>query len=160
LLFAVAGISSSLLLCTDLAALNWASLTFCLEGTAVTSRSTGKLSTIEMEVVREIRALRASPKEGLNASLLENPARTAHHFILDSHGNVQLRFVTIARELGVEMRTLERTFFDEYRITFRRPGVPAGSSLWPQNSQSLNWFAPSNSLEVPRWVMANMQPAP
>jgi len=29
---------------------------------------------------------------------------------------VQLRLATIARELGVEMRTLERLFFDEYRI--------------------------------------------
>jgi transcriptional regulator GlxA family with amidase domain len=83
----------------------------------VPSRSTGKLSTTENEVIREIRALRASPVEGLNVSLLENPARTAHHFILDSHGNVQLRLSIIARELGVEMRTLERAFFDEYRIT-------------------------------------------
>jgi transcriptional regulator GlxA family with amidase domain len=83
----------------------------------VTSHSTGKLSTIEKDVVREIRALRASPGEALNASLLENPARTAHHFILASHGNVQLRLATIARELGVEMRTLERIFFDEYQQT-------------------------------------------
>ena len=30
---------------------------------------------------------------------------------------MQLRLATIARELGVEMRTIERTFFDEYRIT-------------------------------------------
>ena len=82
----------------------------------MTSRSTGKLSAIGNEVIREIRALRAPPAEGLTASLLENPARTAHHFILDSHGNVQLRLATIARELGVEMRTLERLFFDEYRI--------------------------------------------
>ncbi len=83
----------------------------------MTSRSTGKLSIIEKDVVREIRALRASPGEGLYASLLESPARTAHHFILDSHGNVQLRFATIARELGIEMRTLERTFFSEYHQT-------------------------------------------
>ena len=83
----------------------------------MTSHSTGKLSIIEKDVVREIRALRASPGAALNASLLENPARTAHHFILDSHGNVQLRFAIIARELSVEMRTLERTFFDEYRMT-------------------------------------------
>jgi transcriptional regulator GlxA family with amidase domain len=83
------------------------------------------LSMIEKEVVREIRALRASPGEGLNASLLENPARTAHHFILDSHGNVQLRLATIARELGIEMRTLERTFFEEYRITMVQCQVEA-----------------------------------
>ncbi len=91
----------------------------------MTSRSTGKVSTIEKEVIREIRALRASPGEGLNASLLENPARTAHHFILDSHGNVQLRLATIAQELGVEMRTLERIFFDEYRFTMVQCQVEA-----------------------------------
>jgi AraC-like DNA-binding protein len=83
----------------------------------VTSGSAGKLSTIEIEVIREIRAMRASPGDGLNASLLESAARAAHHFILDLHGNVQLRLQTIAREFGAEMRTLERAFFDEYRIT-------------------------------------------
>jgi AraC-like DNA-binding protein len=80
-------------------------------------RPAGTLSAIENEVIQEVRALRASPGEGLNASLLGNPARAAHHFILDSHGNVQLRLATIARELGVEIRTLERMFFDEYHQT-------------------------------------------
>ena len=83
----------------------------------MTSRSAGKLSTIEIEVIREIRAMRESPGDGLNTSLLESPARAAHHFILDSHGNVQLRLATITREFGAEMRTIERAFFDEYRMT-------------------------------------------
>jgi len=80
-------------------------------------RPAGTLSAIEIEVIQEIRALRASPAEGVHSSLLESPARMARHFILVSHGNVQLRFATIARELGVEMRTLERMFFDEYNQT-------------------------------------------
>ena len=80
-------------------------------------RPAGTLSAIENEIIREIRALRASPGEGIDRSLLENPARIAHHFILDSHGNAQLRVATIAREIGVEMRTLERIFFDEYHQT-------------------------------------------
>jgi len=80
-------------------------------------RPTGTLSAIENEVIQEIRALRASPGEGIHRSLLENPARTARHFILDSHGNVQLRLATLARELGIEMRTLERIFYDEYHQT-------------------------------------------
>jgi transcriptional regulator GlxA family with amidase domain len=83
----------------------------------VSRRRAGTLSAIENEIIREIRALRASPGEGIKRSLLENPARTAHHFILDSHGNMQLRLATIARELGIEMRTLERIFFDEYHQT-------------------------------------------
>jgi hypothetical protein len=73
-------------------------------------RPAGTLSVIENGVIQEIRALRASPGEGIHSSLLETPAQMARHFILDSHGNVQLRLATIARELGVEMRTLERTF--------------------------------------------------
>jgi transcriptional regulator GlxA family with amidase domain len=92
-------------------------VTLCLEGTAVTSGSAGKLSTVEIEVIREIRAMREPPGDGLNTSLLESPARAAHHFILDSHGNVQLRLQTIAREFGAEMRTIERAFFEEYRMT-------------------------------------------
>jgi transcriptional regulator GlxA family with amidase domain len=88
-----------------------------VEETAVSRRSAGTLTAIETVVIREIRALRASPQEPIHASLLESPARAVHHFILDSHGNVQLRLATIAQELGVEMRTLERIFFDEYHQT-------------------------------------------
>jgi len=117
LLFTLAGIPSSRSHGTDVAVLICASQTFCLEGKAVTGRSTGKLSNIENEVIREIRAMRAAPGSGINASFLESAAHAAHHFILDSHGNVQLRLATIAREFGAEMRTLERDFFDEYRIT-------------------------------------------
>ena len=94
-----------------------ASLAFCPEGTAVKNISTGFLSPIEKEVIAEIRALRASPGSGFPAPLLENPARIVHHVILASHGNVQLRLATVARELGVEMRTLERAFAGEYNRT-------------------------------------------
>jgi transcriptional regulator GlxA family with amidase domain len=80
-------------------------------------RPTGTLSSVENDVIQEIRALRASPGGGIHSSLLESPARMVRHFILASHGNVQLRFATIAREIGVEMRTLERIFFDDYNQT-------------------------------------------
>jgi AraC-like DNA-binding protein len=113
----LAGFSSSGFSCPYILAHLGASPTSRLEETAVLRRPTGTLSAIENEVILEIRAMRASPAEGLNATLLENPARTAHHFILDSRGNVQLRLATIARELGIEMRTLERIFFDEYHRT-------------------------------------------
>jgi transcriptional regulator GlxA family with amidase domain len=83
----------------------------------VKSLSAGHLSPIEKEVIAEIRALRTSPGSSFPALLHESPARIAHHFILASHGNVQLRLVTVARELGVEMRTLERAFAGEYNRT-------------------------------------------
>jgi len=83
----------------------------------VNRRLTPKVSPIEEEVAAEIHALRKSSHNALHVTLLENPEKLAHHFILDSHGNIQLRFSTLARELGTEMRTLERTFFAEYRKT-------------------------------------------
>lgn len=81
-------------------------------------RSTVKVSPIEKEVAAEIRALRASPtRSGLLNALLQNPGQLAHHFILASHGNMRLRLCVLAREVGIEMRTLERTFFAEYQET-------------------------------------------
>ena len=81
------------------------------------SLSAGFLSPIEKEVIAEIRALRASRASGFPAQLLESPTRIVRHVILASHGNVQLRIATVARELGVEMRTLERAFAGEYNRT-------------------------------------------
>src|SRR3984885_16121791 len=92
-------------------------LIFCMEGTAVKSFSSGRLSNIEKEVIAELHALRASPGSDLSTDLIENPARLVHHFILSSHGNVSLRIATIARELGVGMRTLEGAFASEYNQT-------------------------------------------
>ena len=76
-----------------------------------------KLSSVEKEIASEIHALRASPRSDLHSTLLENPERLAHHFILASHGNTLLRLSTLARELGVEIRTLERAFVRNYHKT-------------------------------------------
>jgi transcriptional regulator GlxA family with amidase domain len=76
-----------------------------------------KLSPVESEIVAEIKALRASPEGEFGAALLRSPARLAYHFIHATHGNVQLRLSTIARELGTEMRSLERAFATEYSQT-------------------------------------------
>ena len=81
------------------------------------SRPAGRLSAIEKQVIEEIRVLMSSTEVASDSALLENPARLARHFILASHGSVQLRFTAIARGLGVEMRTLERAFADEYKMT-------------------------------------------
>ena len=64
--------------------------------------------------------MRAAPRSGFNAILLENPARLMHHLILDSHGNAQLRLAIVAKELGAEMRTLQRTFASEYQTSMAR----------------------------------------
>jgi transcriptional regulator GlxA family with amidase domain len=84
---------------------------------------TDKLSSIEEKVIAEIRALRASPVESFAASLLASPERLTRHFIVSAHGNVQLRLATIAREIGMEMRTLERIFFVRYQETMAQSQV-------------------------------------
>ena len=94
-----------------------APLNFCSERTVVKRLSALSLSSIEKQVLSEIQALRASAGGGLPGTILQNPARTVHHFIFDTHGNVQLRISTIARELGVGIRTLQRTFKSEYMKT-------------------------------------------
>lgn len=76
-----------------------------------------KLSAIEREVVAEIRALRSSSESSPRGPRLRDPVKLVRHFTLRSHGNVQLRFSTLAAELGVEMRTLERTFVARYQKT-------------------------------------------
>jgi transcriptional regulator GlxA family with amidase domain len=92
-----------------------ASFALCSEETVVKSLPADKLTPIEKDIVVKIRALRTSPGSGPLSGRLESPARLAHHFIRASHGNVKLRFRTLAAELGVEKRTLERTFAAEYR---------------------------------------------
>jgi len=86
----------------------------------VSSRVPEVLSAIEQEVIAEIRALRASKDNVLRAGLLGEPARLVHHFILANHGHLALRVGPVARELGVEMKTLQRNFFGAYKKTPRR----------------------------------------
>ena len=86
----------------------------------MTSRVPEELSAVEQEVIAEIRALRTSKDNLLHARLLDDPARVMHHFILVNHGHVALRIGPIARELGVEMKTLQRNFVGAYSKTPRR----------------------------------------
>jgi transcriptional regulator GlxA family with amidase domain len=76
-----------------------------------------ELSAVEQEIIAEIRALRASKKNVVHSGLLNDPARLLHHFILTNHGHVALRVGPVARELGVEMKTLQRTFISAYKKT-------------------------------------------
>jgi transcriptional regulator GlxA family with amidase domain len=84
------------------------------------SRLPEELSAVEQEVIAEIRALRASKGNVVHAGLLNDPARLLHHFILANHGHVALRVGPVARELGVEMKTLQRNFVSAYKKTPRQ----------------------------------------
>lgn len=78
------------------------------------NRAPIKLSVVEAEVIEVIRVWRASPDDDFHQELLKHPARVMQHFILLYHGHVKLRLRPVARELGIEMRTLERAFVDEF----------------------------------------------
>ena len=73
-----------------------------------------KLSTVEGEVIAKIKTWRATPEDEFHQELLRYPARVMQHFILLYHGHVKFRFRPIANELGIEMRTLERAFVEEF----------------------------------------------
>lgn len=103
------------------------------------NRQAEKLSNIEREIIAEIRALRNSARNSLPGNLLKGPAQVVHHFIRASHGNVRLRIRPIARELGVEMRTLERLFAHRYRTTMAE-------------------FHLNVRLDFSRWILSITQP--
>jgi transcriptional regulator GlxA family with amidase domain len=86
----------------------------------VASRVPEELSAVEQEVIAEIRALRASKENVVHSGLLNDPARLLRHFILTNHGHVTLRVGPVARELGVEMKTLQRNFVSAYKKTPRQ----------------------------------------
>jgi transcriptional regulator GlxA family with amidase domain len=83
----------------------------------VANTSPEELSTVEREVIAQVRAWRASPDDTVHSTLLKRPAQLMRSVILDKHGHVKLRFNPIAAELGVEMRTLQRAFVEEYETT-------------------------------------------
>jgi len=52
--------------------------------------------------------------------LSRDPARLMRHFIIATHGHVELRFSRIAYELAVDLRTLQRTFRQSFEISMRQ----------------------------------------
>ena len=84
------------------------------------NRQNETLSNIERDIIAEIRALRSSAVVALPPDILHSPAQLVHHFIRASHGNVRLRIRPIARELGIEMRTLQRLFANRYGKTMAK----------------------------------------
>ena len=75
------------------------------------------LTGVEQEAIAEVRSLRAAQGDAGNRDLFLNPARLVHRLLLSRHGNVQLHLGPIAREIGIEVRTLERAFFLAYGRT-------------------------------------------
>jgi AraC-like DNA-binding protein len=77
------------------------------------------LTSAEQQAVILIRELRGQIVAGEISADLIKPARLAHHLITLYHGHAQLRMSKIAPELGVTMRTLQRTFHKTFQTTMK-----------------------------------------
>jgi transcriptional regulator GlxA family with amidase domain len=74
-------------------------------------------TAVERDAINLIRNLRATSGNTIHAALLASHAALARHLIQTYHGHVKLRFSTVAHAIGVEVRTLERSFARKYGIT-------------------------------------------
>jgi len=83
------------------------------------ARSSNGLSSVERQVIAQIRTLRKSPHMELHQSLIEDPAAIMFHMIMTSHGRVELRIAEVARELGASMKKLQRSFKIKYKFSMR-----------------------------------------
>jgi len=82
----------------------------------MTARRIDALSSVEKEAIATIRAWRLSSDHEARR-LLQALAHLMHSVIGIYHGHVKLRLGPIAAELGVEIRSLERGFVDEFGKT-------------------------------------------
>jgi AraC-like DNA-binding protein len=81
-----------------------------LRGSVVTRRDPSILTNAEQQAFVLIREIRSQIAAGKISEELKEPARLAHHVITLYHGHAQLRMSRITSELGVSMRTLQRSF--------------------------------------------------
>jgi transcriptional regulator GlxA family with amidase domain len=110
----------------------------------VTTRIPERLSPTEKEAIARIRELRASPDTADDIALQSKQAHLMHQLILTYHGHVRLRFWLLAKELGVEMRTLERAFDREFGKTM----LQCQREVRLEFSQSLLRMTPPTKLSV------------
>jgi transcriptional regulator GlxA family with amidase domain len=75
------------------------------------------LRPIERGAIAEIDAIRQAIKVSRFPKAPPQHAALIRYLILMSHGHVQLRTLPLARELGIEMRTLERAFLATFGET-------------------------------------------
>jgi len=83
----------------------------------LTTRIPERLSPVEKEAIALIRALKSYADTAPTIALQKTQAQLMQQLILNYHGHVKLRLWPLAKELGVEMRTLERIFDHEFGKT-------------------------------------------
>ena len=83
------------------------------------ARDQNSLTGAEQQALVLIRELRRQLIAGEIPIELKNPARLVHHLITLYHGHTQLRISKLAPELGVTLRTLERSFHEMFRKSMK-----------------------------------------
>lgn len=73
-----------------------------------------KVTSVEQEIIAEIRCRRGLPHGDPRRDPIDDPVRLIKDFLEIKHGNVQLHVQVIVREIGIELRTLERNFATRY----------------------------------------------
>ena len=85
----------------------------------MTRRDPTILTGAEQQAFVLIREIRSQIAAGDISDDLNEPARLAHHLITLYHGHAQLRMSRITAELGVSMRTLQRSFHRTFRMSMK-----------------------------------------
>jgi AraC-like DNA-binding protein len=85
----------------------------------VPARDRNQLTGVEQQALVLIREMRRQIAAVDISAELRTPARLARYVITLYHGHVQLRMSRIALELGVTMRTLQRSFRKIFRTSMR-----------------------------------------
>ncbi len=81
------------------------------------------LTPVEKKVIADIQSRRRLPPGDPGRATLDDPVLLVRNFIEAQHGSVQLHIGPIAKELGIELRTLERNFVDRYGKDVRQHQV-------------------------------------
>jgi two-component system response regulator YesN len=76
----------------------------------VVARDHERLTSVEQQALVLVRELRRQVLNGELSEELRKPARLAHYLLGRYHGHTQLRMSRVAPELGVTIRTLQRSF--------------------------------------------------
>jgi len=85
----------------------------------VPARDQHQLTGAEQQALVLIREMRRQIVAGDISAELKKPARLVHYVITLYHGHAQLRMSRIAPELGVTMRTLQRSFRKIFRTSMK-----------------------------------------
>lgn len=85
----------------------------------MSTHSPNQLTGVERHALALIHELRHQTRIGKLPKAFERPEHLAHYVIARYHGHVQLRTTKLAKELGVTVRTLQRSFIKTFHTSMK-----------------------------------------